>query len=45
MSGLIVLAFVVYHLLHFTFGVVQADVVGPAMAEHDVYAMVVPGSG
>ena len=44
-SGLIVLAFIVYHLLHFTFGVVD-----PALLQlqdeaqrHDVYRMVVLG--
>lgn len=44
-SGAVVGAFVVYHLLHFTFGVVQP---GPfaltdAQGRHDVYSMVVLG--
>lgn len=49
MTGLITLAFVVYHLLHFTFGVIQADNVGleytlqDGRVVHDVFAMVVKG--
>lgn len=45
LSGLVVLAFVLYHLLHFTFGVTnpghyqRVDELG----RHDVYAMVVLG--
>jgi len=51
-TGFIVLAFVVYHLLHFTFGVVQPayaglhDVAvahGTEVERHDVYRMVVLG--
>lgn len=52
-SGFIVLAFVVYHLAHFTFGVVQPEhfhLTDPSYADpssgatrHDVYAMVVRG--
>lgn len=37
-SGLIVLAFVIYHLLHFTFGTVH-----PSFVEHDVYSNIVIG--
>jgi succinate dehydrogenase / fumarate reductase cytochrome b subunit len=40
MSGLLVLAFLVYHLLHFTFGVY--DPAG-AHSSHDVYGMVIAG--
>jgi len=55
MSGLIVLVFVVYHLLHFTLGVVQpsasehTETIAPALRSadayerHDVYAMVIDG--
>lgn len=51
MSGLILFAFIVYHLLHFTTGTVLADnydkweVIDQAsgMARHDVYSMVVLG--
>lgn len=49
MTGLITLAFVIYHLLHFTFGVVQSGNHGfeYTMADgsvvHDVYKMVVLG--
>lgn len=42
-SGLLILAFVVYHLLHFTFGVIQVDRAHlvDASGRLDVYAMVV----
>ena len=48
-TGMLVLVYVIYHLLHFTFGVVQPD--GYAAVEklagdasrHDVYAMVLHG--
>ncbi len=45
-TGLLVLAYVVYHLAHFTFGIVQPA--GHALVEagtqrHDVYGMVVHG--
>lgn len=42
-SGSFVIFFVIYHLLHFTFGAVAADNFGTADAQgrHDVYAMVV----
>jgi succinate dehydrogenase / fumarate reductase cytochrome b subunit len=42
-TGLIVLLFVAYHLLHFTFGVVDADTARVALAQKplDVYSMVV----
>lgn len=45
-TGLLVLAYVVYHLAHFTFGVVLPD--GAALVEepsgrHDVYGMIVYG--
>jgi succinate dehydrogenase / fumarate reductase, cytochrome b subunit len=45
MTGLIVLAFVVYHLLHFTLGVTHPDhfALRDAQGRHDVYAMVVLG--
>lgn len=44
-SGLILLAFVVYHLLHFTFGVTNpADYsLEDPLGRHDVYSMVVRG--
>jgi succinate dehydrogenase / fumarate reductase cytochrome b subunit len=44
-TGLIVLAFIVYHLLHFTVGAVQHDsyVLADAKGRHDVYRMVVIG--
>ena len=43
MSGLIVFAFIVYHLAHFTFGVTHPQYSGllDAKGRHDVYAMVV----
>ncbi|HTL47953.1 MAG TPA: succinate dehydrogenase cytochrome b subunit [Verrucomicrobiae bacterium] len=42
-SGLIVLAFVIYHLLHFTFGVTHPQLahLEDAKGRHDVYTMVV----
>jgi succinate dehydrogenase / fumarate reductase, cytochrome b subunit len=42
-SGLLVLAFIVYHLLHFTFGVTHPELaqLKDAQGEHDVYSMVV----
>lgn len=45
MTGLIVLAFVVYHLLHFTLGVTHAGHFGlrDAAGRHDVYSMVILG--
>jgi len=45
LSGLIVLAFVVYHLLHFTFGTIDPEHFHLVDAEgrHDVYSMVVHG--
>lgn len=44
-TGLVVLAFVVYHLAHFSFGAVQPDAYDQtdARGRHDVYAMVVDG--
>jgi succinate dehydrogenase / fumarate reductase cytochrome b subunit len=45
MSGSIVLLFIIYHLLHFTFGVVQADnahLLDPK-GRHDVFSMAVRG--
>lgn len=47
-SGLIVLAFIVYHLLHFTIGVVQTDAltyteIYKGESRHDVYKMMVEG--
>lgn len=43
MSGLIILAFIVYHLLHFTFKVTNPDISHghDALGRHDVYSMVV----
>lgn len=45
MTGLVLLAFVVYHLLHFTVGVTHPDHFGlyDADGRHDVYSMVVLG--
>ena len=45
LTGLLVLSFLVYHLLHFTFGVVQPTDYGlvDARERHDVYSMVVRG--
>ena len=44
-SGLIVLAFIVYHLMHFTLGVTNPDFaeLHDPLARHDVYRMVVEG--
>lgn len=45
MSGIVILAFLVFHLLHLTFGTIQADsyaLVDPE-GRHDVYNMVVLG--
>lgn len=44
-TGLLVLAFVLYHLLHFTFGRVQPEYASliDHRARHDVYAMMVYG--
>jgi succinate dehydrogenase / fumarate reductase cytochrome b subunit len=46
-TGLVILAFVVFHLLHFTFGYVKPDAFGlhDAAGRHDVYRMVVLGFG
>jgi len=43
LSGLIVFAFIVYHLLHFTFGVTNPEFLDlrDGLARHDVYRMVV----
>ncbi len=47
LSGLIILAFVIYHLLHFTFGVTNPEymtLVDPAdPLRHDVYRMMING--
>jgi succinate dehydrogenase / fumarate reductase cytochrome b subunit len=49
LSGIVVFAFIVYHLLHFTAGAVTMDPNGLALAEvdaqgrHHVYNMVVSG--
>jgi succinate dehydrogenase / fumarate reductase, cytochrome b subunit len=42
-SGLIVLAFIVYHLMHFTFGVTNPEFMEmhDPLSRHDVYGMVV----
>lgn len=44
-SGLIVLAFIVYHLMHFTFGVTNPDFLElrDLNGQHDVYRMVING--
>lgn len=45
MSGLIILAFIIYHLLHFTFGATNPEYLGyhdPA-GRHDVYQMMIAG--
>jgi len=44
-SGLLIFAFLIYHLLHFTFGVVQPEDFGfrDSAGDQDVYAMVVLG--
>ncbi|MBU3758816.1 MAG: succinate dehydrogenase cytochrome b subunit [Candidatus Omnitrophica bacterium] len=43
MSGLIVLAFIIYHLLHFTFGITHPEISHEvdAHGRHDVYLMIV----
>ena len=45
MTGLLVLVFLVYHLLHFTFGAVQPEHAGliDGQNRHDVYSMMVYG--
>lgn len=50
MSGLIIFAFIVYHLLHFTFQVPTVNLTGKdfrlledAKQQHDIYAMMVTG--
>jgi succinate dehydrogenase / fumarate reductase, cytochrome b subunit len=44
MSGLIILAFVVYHLLHFTFGVTNPEYLHLTRnGQHDVYGMMIAG--
>ncbi len=45
LTGLLVLAFVAYHLAHFTLGVTNPDYLGfeDPMKRHDVYRMVVTG--
>lgn len=44
-AGLAILFFVIYHLLHFTLGVVHADLYGQldSAGRHDVYGMMVGG--
>ncbi len=44
-TGLLLLLFIIFHLLHFTFGVVLPDAYGhtDALGRHDVYGMVVRG--
>jgi succinate dehydrogenase / fumarate reductase, cytochrome b subunit len=44
-SGLIILAFVIYHLLHFTVGVVDPSYMElrDSLGQHDVYGMVIAG--
>ncbi len=43
LSGLVILAFVIYHLLHFTMGIAHSDFYyfQDASGRHDVYSMVV----
>lgn len=43
LSGLVILSFVVYHLLHFTFRVTHPEIsyLHDALGRHDVYSMVV----
>jgi succinate dehydrogenase / fumarate reductase cytochrome b subunit len=43
LSGLIIFAFIVYHLMHFTFGVTNPDFMDlhDALGRHDVFTMVV----
>ena len=45
MSGVIVAAFIIYHLLHFTFLTINPEFAGLKTAEghHDVYSMVIMG--
>lgn len=45
LSGLVILAFVIYHLLHFTLGVTNPDhfAMKDPQGRHDVYSMVVLG--
>lgn len=43
LTGLLVLAFIVYHLLHFTFGAFGAELGLDAQRRPDVYSMVVHG--
>jgi succinate dehydrogenase / fumarate reductase cytochrome b subunit len=44
-SGLIIFAFIVYHLMHFTFGVTNPDFMDlhDAFGRHDVFTMVIEG--
>ena len=44
-SGLIIFAFIVYHLMHFTLGVTNPDFVDlhDPLGQHDVYQMVIEG--
>lgn len=44
-SGLIIFAFIVYHLMHFTLGVTNPDFMDlhDPLGRHDVYAMVIEG--
>ncbi|HKG23723.1 MAG TPA: succinate dehydrogenase cytochrome b subunit [Blastocatellia bacterium] len=45
MSGLIILAFIIYHLLHFTFGATNPDYLQyhDPLGRHDVYRMMIAG--
>lgn len=45
MSGLIILAFIIYHLLHFTFGATNPEYLGyhDSLGRHDVYRMMIAG--
>jgi succinate dehydrogenase / fumarate reductase cytochrome b subunit len=45
MSGLIILAFIIYHLLHFTFGATNPEYLGyhDPDGRHDVYRMMIAG--
>lgn len=44
-SGIFLLAFIVFHLLHFTFGTISPDIshITDTLGRHDVYSMVVLG--
>ena len=44
LTGLVLLAFIIFHLLHFTFGVTHPDHIGvDALGRKDIYSMVILG--